>query len=137
MGINFSKVAFTYNQQKKKERNRYVELLYNCKIEFTGSEAPGSLVSAEVTSGKQTIDLFCQKYSVGSSATSGNNYNLYTLGIDLLKLESRPIPDRDFEFMFYFDFNCDVREKAVQNLLCELDNSTEQFTFLGAYGEII
>ena len=24
MGINFSKVAFTYNQQKKKERNRYV-----------------------------------------------------------------------------------------------------------------
>lgn len=58
-------------------------------------------------------------------------------GINLTKLESRPIVGSSFEFMFYFDFNCDIKEKAVQNLLCELDNSTEQFTFLGAYGEII
>ena len=28
---------------------------------------------------------------------------LYTLGINVTKLESRPIPDRDFELMFYFD----------------------------------
>ena len=66
-----------------RERNRYVELLYNCKIEFNGSEAPGSLVSAEVTSGKQTIDMYCMKYSVGTSATGGSNYNLYSLGMDL------------------------------------------------------
>ena len=59
------------------------------------------------------------------------------LGINLTKLESRPIVGSSFEFMFYFDFNCDIREKAVQNLLHELDNSTEQFTFLGAYGEIV
>lgn len=59
------------------------------------------------------------------------------VGINLTKLESRPIVGSSFEFMFYFDFNCDIKEKAVQNLLCELDNSTEQFTFLGAYGEII
>lgn len=59
------------------------------------------------------------------------------LGINLTKLESRPIVGSGFEFMFYFDFNCDVRDKTVQNLLCELDNSTEQFTFLGAYGEIV
>ena len=66
-----------------KERNKYVELLYNCNIEFNGSESPGSLVSAEVTSGKQTIDMYCMKYSVGSSATGGTNYNLYSLGMDL------------------------------------------------------
>ena len=59
------------------------------------------------------------------------------LGINLTKLESRPIVGSSFEFMFYFDFNCDIKEKGVQNLLCELDNSTEQFTFLGAYGEIL
>ena len=59
------------------------------------------------------------------------------LGINLTKLESRPIVGSSFEFMFYFDFNCDVREKGVRNLLCELDNSTEQFTFLGAYGETV
>jgi chorismate mutase/prephenate dehydratase len=59
------------------------------------------------------------------------------LGINLTKLESRPIVGSSFEVMFYFDFNCDIREKGVQNLLSELDNSTEQFTFLGAYGETI
>jgi chorismate mutase/prephenate dehydratase len=59
------------------------------------------------------------------------------LGINLTKLESRPIVGSGFEFMFYFDFKCDVKDKGVRNLLCELDNSTEQFTFLGAYGEIV
>ena len=59
------------------------------------------------------------------------------LGINLTKLESRPIVGSSFEFMFYFDFECDIRGKGVQNLLSELDNSTEQFTFLGAYSEIV
>lgn len=58
-------------------------------------------------------------------------------GINLTKLESRPIVGSSFEFMFYFDFECNIKDKSVQNLLSELDNSTEQFTFLGAYGEII
>ena len=59
------------------------------------------------------------------------------VGINLTKLESRPIVGSSFEFVFYFDFECDIREKAVQNLIAELDNSTEQFTFLGAYKEIV
>lgn len=59
------------------------------------------------------------------------------LGVNLTKLESRPIVGSSFEFIFYFDFECDIREKGVQNLLSELDNSTEQFTFLGAYSEKI
>ena len=59
------------------------------------------------------------------------------VGINLTKLESRPIVGSSFEFMFYFDFECDIKDKAVQNLIAELDNSTEQFTFLGAYSEII
>jgi chorismate mutase/prephenate dehydratase len=59
------------------------------------------------------------------------------IGINLTKLESRPIVGSSFEFMFYFDFECDIKGKGVQNLLSELDNSTEQFTFLGAYNEII
>ena len=57
------------------------------------------------------------------------------LGINLTKLESRPIVGSGFEFMFYFDFECDIKEKVVQNLLIELSDSTEQFTFLGAYSE--
>ncbi len=59
------------------------------------------------------------------------------IGINLTKLESRPIVGSSFEFMFYFDFECDIKNRGVQNLLSELDNSTEQFTFLGAYNEIV
>ncbi|MBQ3047278.1 MAG: prephenate dehydratase [Clostridia bacterium] len=59
------------------------------------------------------------------------------LGINLTKLESRPIVGSSFEFMFYFDFECDIKKNSVQNLLIELDNSTEQFTFLGAYEETV
>ena len=59
------------------------------------------------------------------------------LGLNLTKLESRPIVNSTFEFMFYFDFECDIRERGVRNLLASLDNSTEQFTFLGAYSESI
>ena len=33
---------------------------------------------------------------------------LYTLGINVTKLESRPIPDREFEFMFYFDLETSI-----------------------------
>lgn len=59
------------------------------------------------------------------------------LGLNLTKLESRPIAGSDFEFMFYFDFEGDVTEPAVQNLIAELENGSENFVFLGAYKEKI
>lgn len=57
------------------------------------------------------------------------------LGLNLTKLESRPIAGSDFEFMFYFDFDGDVSEPAVQNLIAELENGSDNFVFLGAYKE--
>jgi chorismate mutase/prephenate dehydratase len=58
------------------------------------------------------------------------------LGINLTKLESRPIPGSDFEFMFYFDMEADVKDPAVQALLGDVQQSCEQFAFLGSYAEI-
>ena len=59
------------------------------------------------------------------------------LGIDMTKLESSPIPDRDFEFMFYFDFTVSVYSEKLRDLLCELEARGEDFKLLGAYNEII
>ena len=56
-------------------------------------------------------------------------------GLNLLKLESRPIPGRDFEFMFYFDFEGSVVDQDVKRLLSEL-TSSGGFTFLGNYSEV-
>ncbi len=59
-----------------------------------------------------------------------------SLGINLSKLESRPILGSDFEFMFYFDLDASVANEKVVKLLCDLDSAPELFVFLGAYSEV-
>ncbi len=61
----------------------------------------------------------------------------YALGINISKLESRPIPGRDFEFMFYFDADASVYSPALTSLLCELEAESEDFEYLGSYSEIV
>ncbi len=56
-------------------------------------------------------------------------------GVNLLKLESRPIPGREFEFRFFFDMAASVRDADVARLLGELEGHCEHFTFLGCYDE--
>ena len=62
---------------------------------------------------------------------------LYTLGINVTKLESRPIPDREFEFMFYFDLDTSIYSEEYVQLMCELDELCEEFKYLGSYTEVV
>ncbi|MCI6729872.1 MAG: bifunctional chorismate mutase/prephenate dehydratase [Candidatus Faecousia sp.] len=61
----------------------------------------------------------------------------YALGINITKLESRPIPDRDFEFMFYFDLETSIYSQEFVQIICELSASCEEFTYLGSYSEVV
>lgn len=61
----------------------------------------------------------------------------YTLGINLVKLESRPLPDRDFEFMFYFDLETPVYAPELMQLMDDLTASGCEFRYLGSYSEIV
>ncbi len=61
---------------------------------------------------------------------------LYALGINLNKLESRPLPIRDFEFMFYFDLDTPVYSPKLLQLIGELPYSCEHFSYLGSYSEV-
>ncbi|MGN1479554.1 MAG: bifunctional chorismate mutase/prephenate dehydratase [Acutalibacteraceae bacterium] len=58
------------------------------------------------------------------------------LDININKLESRPIPGRDFEFKFYFDMDVSVYRPELADLINELDNELESFDYLGSYTEI-
>ena len=58
------------------------------------------------------------------------------LGLNLTKLESRPIEGLDFGFRFYFDIEADVCAAPVLGLLGDLDRAPETFNFLGAYSEL-
>ena len=57
--------------------------------------------------------------------------------INLLKLESRPLPGRDFEFMFYFDLAGSVMSPSFAKLIEALDVTLGQFTYLGSYSEMV
>ena len=62
---------------------------------------------------------------------------IYTLGVNIVKLESRPIPDSDFEFMFYFDLETSIYSDEFSRLICELENMCDEFHYLGSYLEIV
>lgn len=62
---------------------------------------------------------------------------LFVLGINVTKLESRPIPDRDFEFMFYFDLETSIYSEEYVQLMCELQDLCEEFKYLGSYTEVV
>ncbi len=62
---------------------------------------------------------------------------IYALGINVTKLESRPIPDREFEFMFYFDLETSIYSEQFVQLMCELDDLCEEFKYLGSYTEVV
>lgn len=61
----------------------------------------------------------------------------YALGMNLIKLESRPLPDREFEFMFYFDLETSVYSDEFIRLVDDLDAICEEFQYLGSYNEVI
>ena len=61
----------------------------------------------------------------------------YALGINLNKLESRPLPDRNFEFMFYFDLDTSVYSPQFMLLMGELSDVCDSFAYLGSYSEVV
>ena len=61
----------------------------------------------------------------------------YALGVNLNKLESRPMPERNFEFMFYFDLETPVYSPQFMQLMGELPELCEEFTYLGSYSEVV
>ena len=71
----------------------------------------------------------------------GTLYNVlakfYALNINLQKLESRPLPNREFEFMFYFDVEASVYAPELENLFRDLEAESEQLRYLGTYHEVI
>ena len=62
---------------------------------------------------------------------------LYVRDINVTKLESRPIPDRNFEFQFYFDLETSVYSPEFAQMLCDLEGLCQEFQYLGSYREVV
>ena len=59
------------------------------------------------------------------------------LGINMVKLESIPIPGTNFAYRFFMDLECNLHQEGVLGLLCELEHSCDSFMLLGNYTELI
>lgn len=58
-------------------------------------------------------------------------------GLNLTKLESRPIENSDFSYYFYADILGSVRDSETLDLICALSDELPEFEFLGNYYEYI
>lgn len=56
-------------------------------------------------------------------------------GLNLTKIESRPIPGRNFEYDFYLDFTGNIHDARTLALICALSGEMPRFSFLGNYKE--
>lgn len=58
-------------------------------------------------------------------------------GYNLTKLESRPLPNTEFEFMFYFDFESSVYREDFIDVIERVDGLCDKMEYLGSYSEKI
>lgn len=56
-------------------------------------------------------------------------------GLNLTKIESRPLPGKNFEYDFYLDFTGNIHQPGTLNLVCSLCDELPRFSFLGNYSE--
>ena len=95
-----------------------------------------------VISKKLVISDEADKISLIFSAphTTGSLYRVLgrfsMTGLNLTKLESRPVANGKFDYIFYADVLGSVYDEATLNLLCALHDELEEFKLLGNYKEI-
>lgn len=86
----------------------------------------------ELREGRDTISaLFTLNHE------SGTLYRILTVfaaaGLNMVKLESRPIPNHPWVYRFFVDFTGDLTAEGMENVLRELSQSSETFRVLGNY----
>ena len=69
--------------------------------------------------------------------TSGSLYNILSHfiynNLNMNKIESRPIPDKQWEYHFFVDFDGNLNDSAVKNALRGIKEETANFKILGNY----
>ena len=53
--------------------------------------------------------------------------------LNMTKIESRPIPERSFEYRFFIDFDGNLKDSSVKNALRGLREETMNMKILGNY----
>ncbi|HCC00380.1 MAG TPA: chorismate mutase [Ruminococcaceae bacterium] len=89
---------------------------------------------SELSSNANKISLlFSLPHITGSLKRILSHFS--NIGLNLTKIESRPIPDKNFEYIFYLDFTGNLSKPGTVALLNGLKDELGTFQFLGNYFE--
>lgn len=139
------------------------ELVYNSKNKFKaaiGSRRAATIynlniLSSNINSNSKNTTRFiivsknmevcseCNKTSVifATPHRSGSLYNILRYfaenNLNLLKIESRPIWDKPWEYFFYIDFEGNLEDITVKEAMLEIRKASSYFKILGNYKRYI
>ncbi len=92
-----------------------------------------------IVSGQQEYDTHASKISICFELPhkSGTLYNMLSHfiynGLNMTKIESRPIPGRNWEYRFFVDFEGNLEDSAVKNALRGIRQEASQVRVFGNY----
>ena len=149
-GINYSNTAAAAEFVSKSDKKNIAAICseaaakkYGLKILRKSIQNVSNNTTRFIVISKElVIDEDARKISLIFSAphTTGSLYRVLgrfsMTGLNLTKLESRPVANGKFDYLFYADVLGNVNDEETMDLLCALSDELEEFTFLGNYHEI-
>ena len=148
-GINFSNTAAAAKYVAESDKNNTAVICselaakkYGLKIlkrnvqNNNNNRTRFIVISKELIIGKdaEKISLiFSLPHKTGSLYRVLGRFSM--AGLNLTKLESRPIENSDFSYHFYVDVMGTVREDSTLDLICALSDELPEFELLGNYYE--
>ncbi|MBF0378052.1 MAG: 3-deoxy-7-phosphoheptulonate synthase [Desulfamplus sp.] len=104
---NFTRFVVIERQMANKEESGKINSSPKSSIVFSTSNKPGSLF--------EVMKVFSENQ------------------INLVKLESRPIHGKPWQYMFYADLESDLTNSSAENVIKAIEQNTEFFRILGSY----
>ena len=84
---------------------------------------------------RENRDKIC--ISLTTANNSGALHNVLTVfavhGVNLVRLESRPIPERNWEYMFFIEFTGDLLTKAIDPVIHEISLLAKDLRVMGNF----
>ncbi len=110
------------------------EAINNAKANYTRFIIVGKHEESNETSNKMTLLL-----SVPNAA--GQLYNHLQIfsqaGINMTKIESRPVGDGSFSYFFYIDIEGNKNDENIQRILAQISQTAQLFHVLGCYKKAV
>lgn len=86
----------------------------------------------EIADDADTVSIaFTLKHESGTLKRAISQFA--SAGLNLLHIESRPLKDKNFEYLFYIDFSGNLNDKRVKDALIKVENECVTLTVLGNF----